>query len=434
MYKLDPKKNVSIGDVMTFSELCDLFNRKPTTNRSTQMKAINAWLDVERVDKTHYKITGIHLSEMVTEKRPKGRPRLSEEEKARRAAIKEANRRPVGRPKMTLEEKEEARKKREAQKPVEGKRPVGRPKLTEEERAEREAAKLEKRKFRTAKFQKRKGRPKKYETKEKSYNYQLRKDAIIALPARDIILYKLMKNRGQISGNQSDFVLMLGLANEYYYNPDATDKPDLDFTSLALSSVGYYTNLTLNNMLSMNIFQGLSTNNKLFLIEPIYFYHKTYYDYVNNKRNVADAVTIKYIQDLLHNIMTKYNAQSEAELFYKTKQFKNAREEFYDTIKSNFKWYSLSRGKKLTINGELAADLGNEILSVDIEQSKRDLNKASANKIQNYLYKHGQKLYGYNPNTVINFGEESKGVKQLYDKYCSDIDIFINKYIRLDPV
>lgn len=73
-----------------------------------------------------------------------GRPPLSEEEVARRAAAK----RPQGRPVMSDAEKAAAREKREKEKadraaaiaaglPVEesSKRPVGRPKMTEEEKA-----------------------------------------------------------------------------------------------------------------------------------------------------------------------------------------------------------------------------------------------------------------------------------------------------------
>ena len=433
MYKLDSKKNVSIGDVMTFSELCDLFNRKPTTNRSTQMKAINVWLDIEKVDRTHYRITDIRPPKVVTEKRPKGRPRLSEEEKARRTAIKEANRRPVGRPKMTPEEKEEARKKREAQKPVEGKRPVGRPKLTEEEKAEREAAKLEKRKFRTAKFQKRRGRPKKETVKEKSYTYDLNPRSVYVIPARNVILKLLMKNKGNISGTRKSIMEQLGMINPQfvkYSNKDYIHDPMVVNTP-SIANIYYYAESFLSAILSQSIIESLSCGHQLFAVDNAYFYTRN-----GDILTKANQMETSLINEYVKSILKKYNIMNEANLFYMSKKpnIKMARQEFNEYIDKNFGWKYNIRGISITINEEVAVDLSEEILKQNIDINRLELNQRCIERIRKCLYQHGSKFIGYDPNTVIKFGTDSTSTKQEYEVHCKNVDVFIDKYIRLDPV
>jgi hypothetical protein len=98
------------------------------------------------------------VSITLTEKRPRGRPKLSDEEKAARKAAREAQRetsgsdsdatmkRGPGRPPLSAEEKARRQAEREARKLAETggvKRPRGRPALSEEEKSARKLARQE---------------------------------------------------------------------------------------------------------------------------------------------------------------------------------------------------------------------------------------------------------------------------------------------------
>ena len=50
------------------------------------------------------------------------------------------------------------------------------------------------------------------------------------------------------------------------------------------------------------------------------------------------------------------------------------------------------------------------------------------------MYQHGSKFIGYDSNTVAKFGTDNTSTKREYEVHCKNVDVFIDKYIRLDPV
>lgn len=411
MYNLNHK--IDVGDILTYSELCNLFDKKPTNNHKTQLTAIQVWLDIEKTDYYHYKVIAIHppVSEQKEEKpkRPVGRPRLSEEEKARREEKKaQQPKRKRGRPPLSEEEKE-----RRAIEKAKYARPVGKP---------------PKNALKTAKIKHPTGRPKKSRWNGKTYNYDLRSDAKIAIPARNILLKELLNHQGQLVGSAGDYLVLLGLIPDRYYESIPND--GIDYVE-AMSSVRYYTELTLNQILTTNIMTCLGDNNKLFLIESVYFYSKDYQEYMNGVLHLAEPKVTKIALEMLNEVLLKYNIKSEAEMFYYTGKNKDAKFEFSNLLKQELGWFNSLRGKQITINNELAKDLSEEILSIDVQRNRMNLNRIGIERVRTQLYKHGQKFYGYNPDTTIAFGTENTALKKTYNDYCSNVDLFIDKYIRL---
>ena len=402
--------------IITYSELCSLFDKKPTNNRGTQMKAINVWLDVERIDSRHYKITDIHPPVIKQEeekpKRPVGRPRLSDEERAKREALKHHS--PTGKPgRPPLSEEEKERRAVEKAKRNKNKRPMGRP---------------SKNSVKTAKIRRPMGRPRKDRWDGKTYNYNIRSDAKLAIPARNILLQELIKHDGQLAGSAADYAVLLGMVPEHYYGPIVED--EIIHTD-AMSSARYYTDLALNLIFTINILKGLGEHNKMFLVENVFFYSKNFYEYNNNIYHLAKPSLANKAVDILSMILEKYNVKSEAELFYLSRRNKEAKDEFSKILKDELGWYTSLRGKRLTINEDLFYDMKDEIMFIDISNDRKQLNDLCAERVKSKLYKHGQDYYGYNPNTTVAFGSEKVGSQSVYETYCSTVDLFIDKYVKL---
>lgn len=243
------------------------------------------------------------------------------------------------------------------------------------------------------------------------------------LPGACIILDQINKNKGKYICGNKELMYTLGMCNDVYAENDFLIDEYLE----GLLSFSYNCNLTFNNILQQCILSGLCDRKRIFKRDYVILY-----SYDKRSFMLGDNTDYQNFNNIVSEIMSEYNITLYAQMFY-TKNGKEAFHKLTKEIENRLGWKKFLRENQLSLCNDIPEHIIAEIKSNDVSSCRRQMNELTIDRIKAVMLKKGQNYYNYDPASVLTtvIGETNNVPEQGYKEYCSNLEMLINKYIKI---
>lgn len=246
------------------------------------------------------------------------------------------------------------------------------------------------------------------------------------------ILLKNICDKGYLLCDRRELAYILGMCNFQYAENDYKVE-DINEYSYGLRNIDFYYSSVIGAIIQGMLNSLINTDN-LICIEEVVVYSKS----GDIEYRVATANEYSLFSKYVEEKLNIYGIKDYRELYHpKQEQLVNAarcKKEIKTVIENELGWVNYARKMKITLSPDISSEELKVISECDIQDSKEKLNSLIIERIREYMLKKGQKLFNYNPDieNPITIGDKEYGVsRKAYEDFCSDLELIIDKYIRI---
>lgn len=373
------QEEVSHGKVFKedYKELCDWIGWKVATSRKQQFGSICHWMDVEKVD-SHYIISKVYDEATA----------LNSFKKPGKVSTKEINpqdyvlKNPVGRPRTK------------------------KPKLTIKELEERQG-----------------------------YSLYFRSTAKYIEPAFRIIGHDILNNNGVIQYTLSELISTLGMVRY-----DSADSDTIEYLingNPELSHFWYYVNSCCENVIQVNIKQGLGDRKHIFDFTDVYYNSDWKLTPLENK--FATEEQNKIISQIVNDSIQKWNLSGYYALFFSQAEERTAatqaRIEISRQIKDQIGWTYWGKGYEIRFTPQIPKNAISYLKDADISRDRKIINELMQDKIIKILSDKNKKCLNYDsspdvqPKIIIGTGTNI--TKEAHETFVKTVTDIVDTYLVL---
>ena len=279
-----------------------------------------------------------------------------------------------------------------------------------------------------------KGRKRKYVpiTTEAPYNFRKHGNSKYNEYGKKILLKELVFCNGELICDRYELLYILNMCNKRYAENQYKITDIFEYEEY-IRYFDYHYSCIMFGILQ-SILNSLNiVNNLITTEETVVYCLENSIQYV-----LAEQNEYKIFNELLNEEMKAYGIKNYKELYhYEKSQFYNVRQcinSIKQRLKEELGWDKYARKLKIILNPDITDNEIKMISEYDIQECKKKLNELIIERFREYMIKKGQEYYKYDPNNTgtITIGNEDYGVtRKAYERFCSDLEELINKYIRI---
>lgn len=278
-----------------------------------------------------------------------------------------------------------------------------------------------------------KGRKRKYVpiTTEVPYNFRKNGNSKYNEYGKKILLKELVSCNGELICDRHKLMHILYMCNDNYLKDNFKAANIFDYSE-CLRFFDFYCTSIMFPIIHGMINSLSKINNLIFIEDAVVYCFEGEIDY-----KLANATEYGIFNNIIDEELKQFGFSNYNQLYHCKSPNRfviGCKISIKQRLKEELGWDKYARKLKIILNPDITDNEIKMISEYDIQECKKKLNELVIERFREYMIKKGQEYYKYDPNNIgtITIGNENYGVtRKAYERFCSDLEELINKYIRI---